>query len=134
MNIAAHPFHVDREQELLHTHCAVPFSFLGLQDVVGQRGLLLRVWRPDANRVQVIEYPSGKPLGIMKRLESGLFELHFPRRRRKFHYELKITTDENAPFRILDPYQFGEYALREEGIDYDALYRHQGAHLLEHAF
>lgn len=136
MNIAVQPeslvHHHDREQELLHTHCAVPFTFLGLQDAA--KGLVLRVWRPDAASVSVIEYPSGKLLGEMKKSESGLFELNFPRRKKKFNYQLQIALESGHSFTAFDPYQFGEYTLREEGIDYDTLYHHQGAHLHKHHF
>ncbi|WP_079253636.1 1,4-alpha-glucan branching protein GlgB [Endozoicomonas arenosclerae] len=140
MTIAVQPssvmsgFEYDREQELLHAHCAIPFSFLGLQDNPAGRGLILRAWRPDALRIDVSEYPSGKLLGSMVKAGSGLFELSFPRRRKRFNYQLTVFTEGGQSHRIFDPYQFGEYVMREEGMDYDALYRHQGAHLLQHSF
>ena len=130
----ASSFDYDREQELIHTHCAIPFSFLGLQENISGKGLLLRGWRPDADQVSVHEYPSNKLLGVMERKESGLFELPLPRRKKRFHYELLITRSNGERLRISDPYQFGEYTLKEHGVDQDALYRYQGAHLQTHCF
>ena len=96
------------------------------------KGLVLRTWRPDADDITVHDGTTGKKIGVMQRFESGLFELGLPRRRNPFNYELEITRNDNHTFRVVDPYQFGEYVLREEHVDYDALYKHQGAHLITH--
>ncbi len=125
-------YEFDRQQELYHAHCSIPFSYLGLQAHPQGKGLVLRVWRPDAAEIRVIEFPSGKHLGGMERNEDGLFSLHLPRRRKSFNYELEISWQEGHVVTLFDPYQFGQYVLQEEGIDYDALYRHQGAHLTSH--
>ena len=133
MNIAVQSTIPAAEQELGQVLCACPFSCLGLHKAADHKGLVLRVWRPDADAITVIEQPSGKTLGNMQRFESGLFELHLPRRRKLFNYELSITGEGGHTFRVYDPYQFGQYTLREEHVDYDALHRHQGAHLMTHA-
>lgn len=117
------------EQVLGQALCACPFSFLGLHKAPNNKGLILRVWRPDADKIAVFEQPSGKNLGEMRRQDSGLFELSLPRRRKLFNYELSVTKSGAQAFRVYDPYQFGEYTLREEHVDYDALYHHQGSHL-----
>ena len=127
-------YEFDRQQELHHTHCAIPFSYLGLQKHPQGKGLVLRVWRPDVAEIKVIEYPSGKQLGTMERNDAGLFELGFSRRRKPFNYQLQMLWHKGHTVTLFDPYQFGEYALREEKVDHDALYRYQGAHLKTHQF
>ena len=135
MNMVVEPTAIvhDFQSELEQALCACPFSFLGLHEHPEGRGLLIRVWRPDAEEISVYETLSGKLLGTMSREGAGLFELHLPRRRKPFNYELKVVKGDGHSFRIHDPYQFGDYSRREENVDYDALYKHQGARLIEHA-
>ncbi|OED42512.1 1,4-alpha-glucan branching enzyme [Endozoicomonas sp. (ex Bugula neritina AB1)] len=131
MNIATVPPHaLDLEAGL----CACPFDILGIHPHPDGKGLVVRAWRPDAKALSVVESPSGKKLGDMKIIGHGLFELHLPRRRKAFSYELEVCWENNHTFRIFDPYEFGQYVLREDGLDYNRLYRHLGALPLSHAF
>ena len=114
--------------------CACPFDVLGIHADPAGKGLVIRAWRPDAVALRVIESPSGKMLGEMTAVGHGLFELHLPRRRKTFSYELEVCWENSHSFRIFDPYSFGQYVLREEGLDYNRLYRHLGALPLSHAF
>ena len=114
--------------------CACPFDLLGLHSHPSGKGLVVRVWRPDASSVAVQEYPGGKSLGEMKKVCNGFYELHLPRRRKPFNYQLDICWENGHSFTIFDPYQFGEYILREESISYERLYRHMGAQKQIHHF
>lgn len=132
MNIAVMPH--PSVNELDQALCACPFDFLGLHPHPSGKGLVARVWRPDAQSIRLREHPSGKLLGEMTPTSPGLFELHLARRRKLFNYQLDISISEGHSFRILDPYQFGQYVLKQDDIDYDNLYRHLGAHTLTHHF
>ncbi|ACI99144.1 1,4-alpha-glucan branching protein GlgB [Rhodospirillum centenum] len=86
------------------TH-ADPFAVLGLHPHPGGKGgLVLRVFRPDADAVTVLT-PDGEELGVMpRRHESGFFEMRFARQER-FAYRLRI--DRGGTCReIDDPYRF----------------------------
>ena len=131
MNIAVTPPYVS---DLAAGLCACPFDILGLHPASAGKGLIIRVWRPDAKTLSVIESPSGKKLGEMTRVSHGLFELHLPRRRKKFSYELEVFWENGHSFRIYDPYAFGQYVLKEQGMDYNRLYRHLGSIPVSHAF
>ena len=114
--------------------CACPFDLLGLHTHPSGKGLIIRVWRPDATSVAVLESPSGKALGEMTQVCEGFYELHLPRRRKLFNYQLDIRWENGHSFKVFDPYQFGEYVLREEKLSYDRLYRHLGAQKQVHRF
>ena len=132
MNIAVTP--CSAIETLGQALCACPFDWLGLHPHPSGKGLIVRVWRPDAESVRVLEYPTGKLLGAMNSDVSGAFELHLPRRRKRFNYQLDICTLDGQRTRLFDPYQFGEYVLKQEGIDRNALYRYLGAHQQKHQF
>ncbi|MDD7805585.1 MAG: 1,4-alpha-glucan branching protein GlgB [Endozoicomonas sp. (ex Botrylloides leachii)] len=114
--------------------CACPFDWLGLHVGSGGKGLVIRVWRPDAAAIKVIEYPTEKNIGVMKSTEAGVFELLLPRRRKCFTYQLQLTLHQGGQLRLFDPYQFGEYVLKQSDLDNTALYQHLGAHLHVHQF
>ena len=124
MNIAVLPPHtLDLEAGL----CASPFDTLGIHPHPSGKGLVVRAWRPDAVAMRVIDYSSGKKLGKMTEVARGLYELHLPRRRKTFTYELEVQWENGHSFQVFDPYAFGQYVLKEEGLDYNRLYRHLGA-------
>ncbi len=112
--------------------CACPFDILGIHPHPNSKGLIIRAWRPDAKKLKVIDAASGKSLGNMEPAGHGLFELHLPRRRKTFVYELEVSWENGHSFRIHDPYAFGQYTLKEEGFDYNRLYRHLGALQMSH--
>ncbi len=68
----------------------------------------------------------------MKEVSAGFFELHFPRRRKHFVYQVKIELKSGQQVQIFDPYQFGEYVLRQDDIDHRYLYRYLGAREISH--
>ena len=118
--------------DLTNNQCATPFDELGMHSHPEGKGLVIRVWRPDAIKVEVLEHSSGKILGVMKGSEFGLFELHLPKRKNRFLYQLKIHWANGDSFIIHDPYFFGEYILSQSDIDPNALYHHLGSHVISH--
>ena len=95
---------------------------------------MIRVWRPDAKTIQIIRQPEGKQLASMSRIsDNGLFELCLPRHKKLFNYELEITRHDNSVIHVYDPYQFGEYTLKQDDIESEGLYRHLGSFPVSHS-
>ncbi|MDP0589249.1 MAG: 1,4-alpha-glucan branching protein GlgB [Candidatus Endonucleobacter bathymodioli] len=113
---------------------ATPFDWLGLHSHPTEKGFVIRVWRPDAETVRVLEHSSKKLLGIMVPDGKGVFELILSQKRKRFNYQLDICLKGGQRFITFDPYQFGQYVLSQDDVDSNALYRHLGAHKLEHHF
>ena len=119
-------------QSLQQGMSSTPFSVLGLQSTKSGTGLTVRAWHPHAECIEVLAVPQGKSLGQMRRLEDDLFELAFPRRKNAFYYQLRITLKDGSQTILYDPYQFGQYTLRQSDVDPLRLYRHLGALPIEH--
>ena len=130
MNQAVAPVSITHELEKAIMAC--PFDHLGLLVRPGGKGLMIRVWRPDAKAIRITKQPENQPLGEMSAEGQGLFELHMPRRRKGFNYELEIIRHDNSVIKAWDPYQFGEYILRQDNLEPEALYRHLGASPVTH--
>ncbi|CAM3660696.1 1,4-alpha-glucan branching protein GlgB [Parendozoicomonas haliclonae] len=110
-----------------------PFSSIGLHVPNSGKGLVLRVWQPDAESVEAILQPQNKSLGMLKAVADGMFELAMPRRKKPFNYSLKVIDKSGHAYEYFDPYQFGEYVLCQNDIEPHRLYQHLGALPLEHA-
>ncbi|MEX2602082.1 MAG: 1,4-alpha-glucan branching protein GlgB [Balneolaceae bacterium] len=114
-----------------------PFSLLGLHhlDVDGKMKWILRTFQPHAESVTVIP-SSGKKSEMNRITDDGLFEVVFPRRKKRFQYRLEIDPREGKTYEIEDPYQFGtllsdfDLQLWGEGTHRHA-FRWMGAHLRE---
>lgn len=107
-----------------------PFDYLGLQPGKDEKGLMLRVWRPDATEVEVIDSKSKKSLGILTEVKPGLFEIQFPRRKNPFAYHLKVTEAEQKTV-IYDPYAIKDeayYAVHYLASSAENIYKQLGAH------
>src|ERR1700674_4155438 len=109
-----------------------PFAFLGMHEDKHGR-LLVRTLQPGAERVAVVEVPSGRELTELKKVHpDGLFSGPIPRLRNRFHYLLRVRWD-GADIDIEDPYRFppmlGEMDvwLLAEGTHYRP-YERLGAH------
>ena len=115
-------------QELGAARCAVPFDILGLHHNPQGKGLLLRVWRPGAWSIEVVDTARKKSLGEMKRVgSSDLFLMEYPRRRRPFPYLLRVVEDGHT-LDIIDPYDFGVALSASREVDPHRLYDSLGAH------
>jgi 1,4-alpha-glucan branching enzyme len=115
-------------QELDTASCAVPFQFLGLQPASDSKGLVLRVWRPETDWVEVVDLDARRSLGRLERVEdSDLFVKRLPRRRRAFNYRLRVCRN-GRPADEEDPYQVRRSVFARGPEDRNRLFRHFGAH------
>ncbi len=118
---------------------STPFSFLGMHPNTSGKGLVIRAWNPYAASIKVYSQPQGKLLGKMEAFSEesgtadGLFQLHLPRRKKLFSYQLTVTNKDGSTHRYFDPYQFGQYVLSQTDIDPLRLYDHLGAVSVKHA-
>jgi len=111
------------------------FSVLGLQtvNVDGNEKLAVRVFRPDAKKVEFIP-EKGKAIELNRVSEGGLFEYIFPRRKNRIAYKLKVTPYDGDVYTIEDAYRFGpqlsDYDLQLWGEgNHHYAYKWMGAHL-----
>ncbi len=111
-----------------------PFSVLGLHTkAVGEKEkFVARAFKPNAKTITIIP-ESGKPAEMVKISENGMFEYLFPRRKKRFQYDLEIVPYEGKPYRITDAYQFGsllsEFDLQLWGEgNHHHTYKWMGAH------
>ena len=116
-------------KDLFNSRCAAPFELLGWQRVSSGNGMLLRIWRPDAQSISVIEEPSGIIPGEAGQIGPGLFEMHFPNRQSAFPYRLKITNAQRHEFEINDPYLFSTCCFHSVDMQSHRLYEYMGARL-----
>ena len=118
--------------------CARPFDVLGIHDsavhrsgsLSSERGKLIRVWRPDADSVQLVDLLSDKPLGSMQAVRRGLFELELGRPTSLPLYRLEIQSKEHQSFTFIDPWQFGEHVFSQVFVEPYRSYRYMGAQLV----
>lgn len=132
--------HAEDIEKLVCTDHPDPFAVLGMH-VIGQgRGLVVRVWRPGAQRMTLlatngIAGEAGE-LEMEKVHPAGFFELVLPQVEEKFPYRLKWSTLDGLEAEAEDPYAFGTL-LGEQDLHYFGegkhrhLYRVFGAHRRE---
>lgn len=109
-----------------------PFEHLGLQPGDNNKGIMLRVWQPKASKVVVIDVKTGKKLGELVEIKTGLFELQFPRRKNYFGYKLLVTID-NQETPISDPYRYKDaayHAVHYLATAAENIYQQLGAQLI----
>ena len=109
-----------------------PFSVLGMHGG-GDEPVSVRVFAPEADRVEVIDARNGRAVAELPRVhEAGFFAGSLPRRKSRFLYYLRKTHGE-CSWEIDDPYRFPpllgdlDIHLMGEG-SHRQLYRHMGAH------
>ena len=116
--------------ELGAATCAVPYDVLGLHGRPDGPGLLLRVWQPDSEWIEVVDRRARRVLGRMERIgETDLFEMSFPRRRKAFPYLLRISSHGQVR-ELLDPYAFRSAISTDRPSDPVRLYNSLGAQLV----
>ncbi|MEM7320902.1 MAG: 1,4-alpha-glucan branching enzyme, partial [Pseudomonadota bacterium] len=111
-----------------------PFSVLGLHERDGK--LVVRVFRPEAETVDVLDAKTGRKLAALDAAGDGLFAKVIPRRKNRFAYRLRLT-HEGSTWEEYDAYAFGprlgdldEYLLGEG--THGQLWRALGAHIGTH--
>ncbi len=111
-----------------------PHSILGIHP--SQDGTVVRVFRPDAEEVQVIP-DGGKARKLAPVHPAGLFEGLFADRQEAFPYRVKVRYPQETEFTFRDPYSFwptlGDLDLHlfNEG-NHQRLWEKLGSHYLEH--
>ncbi|MFK7752877.1 MAG: 1,4-alpha-glucan branching protein GlgB [Sedimentitalea sp.] len=120
---------------LIRGHHSDPFAVLGLH-ALRDGALVVRVMRPDADRVDVIATKTGKLIKTLDPMGDGLFVARIPRRKNRFDYRLRMTRGADT-WQIADPYSFGprlgdldEYLLAEG--THGQLWKALGAHVADH--
>ncbi|MDE2267009.1 MAG: 1,4-alpha-glucan branching enzyme, partial [Alphaproteobacteria bacterium] len=84
-----------------------PFSFLGMHKDADTGELLVRVFRPDATRIDVLDRETGEDVAQLVRAhDGGLYAGPIAGRRDRFRYRLRVTTGAVAAL-VDDPYAFG---------------------------
>ncbi|NGX16512.1 1,4-alpha-glucan branching protein GlgB [Wenzhouxiangella sp. XN24] len=114
--------------ELDSARCAVPFEFLGLHPAPGGTGMVLRVWRPGCDWIEVIDLDARRNLGRMMRVgDSDLFLCRLSRRRQGFNYRLRLGLGKRVA-EDDDPYQFRRAVFANTPGDRNRLHQCYGAH------
>ncbi len=118
-------------EELSGALCAVPFTALGLHSAAGGAGLVLRVWQPDTEWIEVMDTRGKRDLGRMERCsESDLFVLRLPRRRKPFPYRLRICRHGHT-HETPDTYAFRTSVFADQTPDPIRLHNNLGAKLVD---
>jgi 1,4-alpha-glucan branching enzyme len=131
--LASNAIPISDIERLLKLRHSDPHSILGAHP--GPDGLTIRAFRPDADRIAVME--NGTARWAMERLEDpGLFEVRIPDRKGIFPYKLQVKYPGGETATVHDPYCFpptmGELDqyLWNEGR-HERIYEKLGAHVRE---
>ncbi len=121
--------------DLLRSDLQDPFSVLGMHEE--ETGLSVRAFLPEAKSVTVRNRETSKSVGEMTKVhEQGVFELHLPRRKKTFPYELIIKKHDDSEEVRIDPYSFLPIMTEEarylfnEG-NHQGVYSDLGSHKIE---
>ena len=111
-----------------------PFAELGLFENPDGKGFVLRVWQPDAVKVELLESKRNRVIAELEmKTDSGLFEVVLLRRKKAFPYRLRIQSHDDVSV-TTDPYQYKSeafYAVHHVHADPRNTYRQLGAQLIE---
>jgi 1,4-alpha-glucan branching enzyme len=113
-----------------------PFSVLGMHECSNPSGIVIRAFKPFAERVEIVNEKSGKRVEMSRISDAGLFEGVFKNVKKPFPYHFLITWSGSDPVEMKDAYSFGptlsefDLHLWGEGSHHYA-YRFMGAHLME---
>ncbi|MGY3436678.1 MULTISPECIES: 1,4-alpha-glucan branching protein GlgB [unclassified Marinovum] len=128
--------HPDEAGSLASGQHGNPFAVLGMHEADGK--LVCRVFRPEADSVEVLDAKTGKSVASLDRVEGGdgVFAAIVPRRKKSFAYKLRMTRAGDT-WEEYDPYSFGnvlgefdEYLLGEG--THGHLWKALGAHVMTH--
>ena len=117
-------------QRILQLRHPSPHDVLGLH--LTPEGVVVRAYRPDANKI-VVSTDFGARIP-MKPLRDGFFEAQFPGRKEAFGYLLEVHYPNQATYTLRDPYSFlptwGELDIYLAGQGrHERLWERMGAHL-----
>ena len=125
-------------EELKDGCCSRPFDLLGIHEVTTGppgshspgKGKVVRVWRPDALTVHLINLVSEERVGEMRQVASGLFVLGLDASSPLRCYRLEIQSKEHQSFTFIDPWQFGDHVFNPVFVEPYRSYRYMGARLV----
>jgi 1,4-alpha-glucan branching enzyme len=125
---------VTAAEQLATRRASDPHAFLGAHPD-GDKGLLIRAFRPDAKAVYV-RTAGGRVAELSAKGTDGLFEGTIPDATLPYEYQLEVEY-ETGTFTVGDPYRFaptlGELDLHLVGEGrHEELYERLGAHVKEH--
>ena len=111
-----------------------PHRLLGAHPAADGVGAAVRVYRPDAERVEVLA--DGREPVEAERLAPGFFEARLAEQPRPEEYRLRVSYPGGETFELRDPYAFwptlGEMDLHLAGEGrHEELWRRMGAHVVE---
>ncbi|MEO6789274.1 MAG: 1,4-alpha-glucan branching enzyme, partial [Chthoniobacteraceae bacterium] len=113
-----------------------PFAILGMHESAGT--LVLRVFRPDVAKLEIVELGGKARTWPAERLTpEGFFETALTGASGRFRYSLRFTPHEGNEWEQRDPYSFGvlmgelDLHLFAEGHHWE-LWKKLGAHIEEH--
>lgn len=113
----------DQIQQIVGAHHPDPFSFLGMHPMPGGKGLVVRIFRPDATRVTVSQAEGEESWVAAKVDAGGFFEAVVPGKKR-FAYRLTWEREgERNQGPVADPFSFWEVLGQE-----DLYYMGEGTH------
>ncbi|MCH8568813.1 MAG: 1,4-alpha-glucan branching protein GlgB [Balneolales bacterium] len=103
-SLLSHPDEISAIEFGTHSN---PFAFLGLHPVEydGKSGFVVRVFRPDADQIFVLEGKK-EPKEMEKVTENGFFHLFFGGRKKEFDYQLEILVSGKPRFVTNDPFRY----------------------------
>lgn len=113
-----------------------PFSVLGMHVLTDPKGLVVRAFKPYAERIELINEKTGKSFEMTRVSEEGLFEVVLKNLKTRFPYHFLITWPGQHEVKYNDPYAFGpslsdfDLHLWGEG-NHNHAYRFMGAHVME---
>ena len=114
-------------KDLMDVRCARPFDILGIHDHAAA-GKVIRVWRPDAMSVSLVNLETEQPVGEMKALGQGIFELLL-NDSSPLTYRLEIIDKNHQCFTFIDPWQFREHVFSPVFVEPYRSYRYMGGQL-----
>ncbi|MBN1678824.1 MAG: 1,4-alpha-glucan branching protein GlgB [Anaerolineae bacterium] len=126
--------HPDAIESLLNGQHGAPFDLLG-PHAAGDNAVSIRVFRPTAKTVTVVDTQSGKQFAMTRQHESGFFEVTVSQPVDRAYHLAAVTHDGHEEI-FADPYAFGplltdyDFHLLSEGRHFTS-YDKLGAHVRE---
>ncbi len=119
--------------QIRYNELSDPFDVLGMH--CSSAGLCVRVWRPGAQSIAIIDRTTHKKVDTLECSHpDGIFEKVWPKRKKIFSYLLETTYPDNVVVTLADPYSFLPVMTEEarylfnEG-NYERVYDDLGSHV-----
>ena len=97
--------HTDAINALVHGHHGAPYDVLGMHEI-NDKTLSIRVFRPKAKTVRVVNDETGERATMQQTHETGFFVAEVSKKWKDLPYYLECTFDNDKTLDIIDPYRF----------------------------